>query len=111
MKSEERKAVITAYKERKSVPGIYAIRCEPSGQAWVGQWADVTTIKTRLWFGLRLGTLPNKTLMEAWRQHGESAFTFTVLETLDEEGPAYTLASALKARAAHWRAELNAATV
>jgi hypothetical protein len=35
--STDRKAAIAAYKERKTVAGIYVIRCAASGGAWVGQ--------------------------------------------------------------------------
>lgn len=108
MDSEARKAAIAAYKERKAVAGIYAVRCEESGEVWVGHWPDVTTVQTRLWFTLRRGGMPIRGLQEAWNRHGEAAFTFTVLETLKEDGPDYARTSALKARAVHWRSELNA---
>jgi hypothetical protein len=33
----DRKAAVAAYKERKSACGIYALRCGPSGEVWVGR--------------------------------------------------------------------------
>ena len=44
----DRKAATLAYKERKAVAGIYAVRCRASGQAWVGQTADLEKIENRL---------------------------------------------------------------
>lgn len=108
MKGEARKAAVAAYKERKVVGGVYAVRCEESGEIWVGHWPNIETIQTRLWFTLRQGTHPRKELLEAWRRHGESQFSFEILERLDDETPSYARDSALKDRASHWRQTLNA---
>lgn len=108
MKGEARKAAITAYKERKAVGGIYAVRCESSGETWVGQWPDIGTIQTRLWFTLRHGTHPKKELLEAWRRHGETQFRFEILEKLEDETSPYIRASNLKELASHWREKLKA---
>jgi hypothetical protein len=53
MKTEDRKAAVTAYKERKVESGIYAIRCAASGEVWVGSAPNLSTIQNRLWFTLR----------------------------------------------------------
>jgi hypothetical protein len=65
MKGDARRAATAAYKERKVVGGAYLIRCAVSGEAWVGQWPDVSTIQTRLWFTLRQGSHPRKDLQDA----------------------------------------------
>ena len=98
MKGEARKAAIAAYKERKVVGGIYLVRCEASGEMWVGQWPDIETIQTRLWFTLRHGTNPKKEMLEAWRRHGEARFSFEILEKLEEETSSYIRASSLRDR-------------
>lgn len=111
MNSEERKAAITAYKERKKISGIYLIRCTASGQLWVGQWPDLETIQTRLWFTLKHGGHPNKDLTAAWKTHGEAEFRFEILEKLENEELLYIRNAKLKDRAAYWRDHLTAATV
>ncbi|ESQ81860.1 hypothetical protein AEAC466_20060 [Asticcacaulis sp. AC466] len=111
MKGEARKAAVAAYKERKVVGGVYAVRCAASGEIWVGQWADIATIQTRLWFELRRGTHLRKDLLEAWNNHGEAQFSFEVLETLDDDTSPYMRASALKDLAAHWRDKLQASPI
>jgi len=108
MNGEARKAALAAYKERKSVAGVYRIRCEATGETWVGHWPDVGAIRTRQWFTLRQGAHPNRALLEAWRQHGEAQFHFEVLERLEEQASAYLRDATLKERAAHWRRELAA---
>lgn len=111
MKGEARKAAIAAYKERKVVGGIYLVRCEASGEVWVGQWPDIETIQTRLWFTLRQRTNPHKELLEAWCRHGEAQFRFEVLEKLEEEKSSYIRASKLKEKASYWREKLGANAV
>ena len=74
MNSEDRKAAITAYKERKNVAGIYAVRCAASGQVWVGQTPNLDTIQNRIWFALRLGSNSNRDLQSAWSAHGGDNF-------------------------------------
>jgi hypothetical protein len=108
MQGEARKAAVAAYKERKVVGGVYAVRCKASGEVWVGQWVDITTIQNRLWFALRRDAHPKKELLEAWRRHGESQFSFEILEKLDDETPSFIRASKLKERASHWREKLKA---
>lgn len=108
MKGEARKAATAAYKERKVVSGVFAVRCMASGEVWVGQWVDLATIQNRLWFALRQNSHPKRDLLEAWRSHGEAQFSFVVLEMLDDEPSAYVRAAKLKERAAHWREKLLA---
>lgn len=107
MKREDRKAAIAAYKERKVVAGIYAVRCASTGQCWIGRASDLSTIQNQLWFTLRHGNSPHRTLQAAWHAHGVDAFTFREVERLDEED-ALLRDLLLRDRLAHWRAELGA---
>jgi hypothetical protein len=109
MKAEQRKAAIAAYKERKAAPGVFVVRCLASGEAWVGEWADVQTIQNRIWFTLRQGVHPNADLLAAWKRHGEDQFRFEIVERLEEKDDAFFSPNAfLKERAAHWRQALGA---
>ncbi|MDR6294243.1 hypothetical protein E9232_006797 [Inquilinus ginsengisoli] len=111
MKGDDRKAAVDAYKERKVAAGIYAVRCEPLGECWVGRAPDLATIQNRLWFTLRQGSNPHRSLQAAWRAHGPEAFSFAVLEQLEDEDIAYVRDRALKDRLAHWAATLRATTI
>ena len=111
MKSEDKKAAITAYKERKTVAGIYIVRCGRSGQAWVGQTPNLDTIQNRIWFSLRMGSHANRDLQSAWTMHGGDAFTFEAVERLKDEELAYVRDTLLKERATHWRSVLNGAAI
>jgi hypothetical protein len=111
MNSEDRKAAITAYKERKNVAGIYAVRCAASGQVWVGQTPNLDTIQNRIWFALRLGSNSNRDLQRAWSAHGGDNFAFESLERLKDEESPYVRDALLKERALHWRSMLNASII
>jgi hypothetical protein len=109
--TSDRKAAIAAYKERKTIAGIFAIRCKASGQAWVGQAPNLETIQNRIWFSLRQGSHPCNGLQAAWKAHGPDSMTLEECERLDEEATPYIRAALLKERMQHWRAELGAEAV
>lgn len=112
MQKQDRKAATQAYKERKSVPGVFAVRCDASGEIWVGEWADVEKIQNRIWFTLRQGAHGNAALTAAWAKHGEAQFRFEVLERLSEADDAFLTPNAfLRTRAVHWRQALNAQAI
>jgi hypothetical protein len=108
MKREDRKAALSAYKERKVAAGIYAVRCATTGQQWVGRAPDLSTIQNRLWFTLRHGNAPHPTLQAAWNAHGAESFRFEIVEQLAEEPSAYLREAALKDRLAHWSTAMKA---
>ena len=111
MKREDRKAAVAAYKERKAVAGIYAVRCNPTGEHWVGRAGDLATILNRIWFALRQGNHPRRAMQAAWTAHGPDSFALVELERFDDEELAYVRDARAKERLAHWRTELNAASL
>ena len=111
MKRDDRKAAVAAYKEQKTVAGIFAVRCATSGQVWVGQAPNLATIQNRIWFTLRFGNDPHPDLQEAWNKHGADSFSFEELERLkDEESPNFRRAL-LNERQAHWQSKLGAQAI
>jgi hypothetical protein len=111
MKGAERKAAIAAYRERKVVAGIFAVRCVPTGKVWVGGAPNLETIQNRIWFVLRQNAGTNRALQSAWNEAGADAFAFEIVERLDEETSSYFQAAALKDRLQHWRSQLGAELV
>ena len=105
----DRKAAVAAYKERKSACGIYALRCGPSGEVWVGYAADMEKIRNRLDFTLRSAATPHRELLAACRAHGIEAFSFEALEVREQEDePGFAREAWRKARLARWRETLKA---
>jgi len=89
MNTENKRRAIRAYKDRKLVMGIFAVRCAVSGQVWVGQSRTLDTIENRLWFSLRLGGHPNTELQSAFELHGRDALSFEPLQQLPDEATAF----------------------
>ena len=48
-----RKALVAAYRERKTIAGVFAVICNATGQAWVGTSRHIDTHRNGLWFALR----------------------------------------------------------
>ncbi|HLX98396.1 MAG TPA: GIY-YIG nuclease family protein [Roseiarcus sp.] len=111
MDRSERKAAVSAYKERKPVAGVYAVRCAATGQQWVGAAPDLSAIWTRRSFALRQGVETNRALQSAWNSHGAESLAFKILEAIDLEQLPYGRERALKERIAHWRGVLGAAAI
>ena len=111
MNRNQRKAAVTAYRERKSVAGIYAVVCRPSGERWIGRALDLDRIQNRLWFTLRQGNCVHRSLQTAWNAHGPEAFALDVVERLDDERLSYVRDRALKDRLAHWCSALAAEAI
>ena len=108
MNSLDRRAAIAAYKKRERAVGVFAFRCAPTGQVWVGQTPNLDTILNRLRFTLERGSHSVRALQEAWRAHGADAFAFEVLERIGDEETAYLLSRLLKEAALRWRERLGA---
>jgi len=109
--TSNRKAAIAAYKERKTIAGIYVVRCAATSQAWVGQSPNLEKIQNRIWFSLRQGAHTCRSLQAAWTAHGPDSLTFAECERLEKEEIAYVRDALLKERALHWRTELRAMAI
>ena len=108
MNHEARRAAINAYKNQVIPAGIFAIRCLPSEQCWVGKSVDLRAARNRLRFTLSQGVSPYGSLQDAWRQHGEASFTFEAVEELDPELSVYERDRTLDERLDHWLLALGA---
>ena len=109
--TSDRKAAIAAYKERKTVAGIFVIRSTTSVQQWVGGAPNLEKIQNRIWFELRQGSHTCRSLQAAWTAHGPDDLSFEACERLEEEATPYIRDALLKERILHWRAELGAEAV
>ena len=110
MDNASKKEAIRDYKERKQLQGVFAIRCDASGEVWVGSSRNLDAQQNRELFVLRSGLHRNKTMQAAWNAHGADAFRYEIVEEVEDEN-ALLIPSLIKDREKHWRAELNAAAV
>ncbi|QNK01478.1 GIY-YIG nuclease family protein [Dyella telluris] len=107
MDRARRKKLVQAYKLALPPMGIFAIRNLVTGRMLIDQSNHVTGTLNRHRTELKLGTHRNRALMDDWRMHGETAFAFEVLETIDERPePDFDYRGELERRLAIWRTQL-----
>lgn len=63
---------------------IYRITCVVTGKFYIGSTVNKAQRWARHRKQLRDGTHPNKHMAQAWAKHGEEAFVFEVLESVDD---------------------------
>jgi len=106
---QTRRDLVRDYKDQKSVPGVYAVRCAATGEVWVGGSPDLDKQWNRISFGLRTGGHNNRALLAAWTAHGADAVVYEILERIDDRDMSpMARADAIKARERHWLAALGA---
>lgn len=105
---EWKKAVIAAYKDKKVVAGIYAVRSTATMKVWVGSAPNLATVWNRLIFELRLGNCRCRSLQEAWSLHAGEGFDFEELENIDREALSFAAERVMKERLQHWSSALSA---
>lgn len=94
----DKKALSREYKETPRAMGIYRVLDTVNGKSLVGSTPDLPAMLNRQRTQLKMGGHRNRALQEDWLAHGEEAFRFEVLDTLepsDEPGadPAADLAT------------------
>jgi len=104
----DRKEAAKQFKEQKVPQGIFAIRCRPSGATWVDGSRNLNASRNRSWVELRSGHHRDKPLQAEWNTHGEEAFDFEILETLDQDVSPIVVHDLLNKQKAHWTTELKA---
>jgi hypothetical protein len=109
--TSDRKAAVAAYKDRKTVAGVFVIRSKASAQQWVGAAPNLEKVQNRIWFTLRQGSHTCHSLQAVWTAHGPDNLTFEACERLEEEATPYIRDALLKERMRHWRAQLGAEAV
>lgn len=109
MEKARRRELISDYKERRSRPGVFVLRRRATGETWIGGSRAIDSQVNSLMFSLRHGSHRHKGLQAAWNTDGEAGFEYEIVEALDDqEMTPIGRADWLKARLAHWTAELGA---
>ena len=110
MDKARREELQRQYAERKQPTGVFALRNSASGEVWVGHSKNLDVQKNGLWGRLKNGMCFNEDVQASWNKHGEDAFSYEILEHIEETDP-HALQRLLPERAAEWREELKAGTV
>lgn len=95
------------YLETKTRAGVYAIRNQITGRAFVAGSTNVQGTLNRHHFELRHGLHRNAKLALDWVEHGETNFLFEVLDMVKPcEDPAFNAAQELEILVSLWRQEV-----
>ncbi|MGA7304595.1 MAG: GIY-YIG nuclease family protein [Rhodothermales bacterium] len=108
MDSKRKAELRQAYKEAVPRSGVLKIHSAATGQTWIDTAANVDAIKNRIWFTLRMGNHPNKSLQQAWNESGPDAMLYEVIEVFKEDVSGYELERLMKERKQHWMDALQA---
>ncbi|MFC1639535.1 GIY-YIG nuclease family protein [Gemmatimonadota bacterium] len=78
----DRKELIRKYKETPRPMGVYCLRNTTNGKTLIGTSLDLNAGLNRHRAQLQMGGHPNRELQNDWKEMGQEAFTFEVLDTL-----------------------------
>lgn len=82
-KSQTKKEIIAAYKEQKTVGGIYLIRNTRSGRLFLDATPNIQGIGNRFDFAQKTGTCFNIKLQKEWTAANKDDFKLEILEELE----------------------------
>lgn len=100
--SDRNKELKDAYKDVKTEAGVYQIKNTINGKALVVATPNLRTMQGKR-FQLQMGSHKNALLQAEWKQCGEAAFVFEVLEVLeDKEEAAFARKDALRRLEQKW---------
>ena len=110
MDKARRKELQQQYADRKQPTGVFAVRNSASGEVWVGHSKNLDVQKNSLWVWLANNISPNADVQASWKKHGADAFSYEILEHIEETDP-HAIQRLMPERAAHWRENLKAGTI
>ncbi len=95
-------------RSRRFLSAPMRVRCIASGAVWVGASRNLDATRNGCWFTLRSGSHVDKPLQQEWNAHGEAAFQYEILETLEGDLHPIAIADLLKQSRQRWVEQLNA---
>lgn len=97
------------YKEMKTPMGVFIIRNNINGKAFINASTDVKSTLNRFRFELKMGNHRIKEIQNDWKKYGEEAFDFEVLEVLkyDEKEEKSDYSEELEIMKIIWLEKLN----
>jgi hypothetical protein len=82
---DRRKTLISEYKQRKIIGGIYRVTNTKNGRYLLDYTPNLQARQNAFDFMASSGSLFDYRLQKDWETFGEKAFTFEVLETIEQK--------------------------
>lgn len=73
------------YKNRTIVGGIYRIKCNGNGKAWLRSTNDLQGSLNRFTFSVSVDSPVELCMAQAWKNYGKDSFSFEVLEEIKKK--------------------------
>lgn len=105
MDKQQRKELITEYKQQKTSGGIYRIYNKETGKSFIKGDANLDAVKNRFQFSQTVNSAYTLVMAKDWAQYGSGSFAMEILEQIEiggEESPKAFL-NRLKKREAQWK--------
>lgn len=103
----DRKELKRLAKETKTEAGVYQIKNTRNGKLFIASTPNLKTINGQQ-FTLEMGSHMNRALQQDWDTFGKDAFTFDVLEILEQPETGYfDQKDALKKLLSKWQDQLQ----
>lgn len=85
MDKQDRKKITDAYKARRAVGGVFAVRNSANGKSLIQYTTELQGSRNRFEFSLVTGGCAYKPLEEDNKKFGNKVFSFEVLEQLEQK--------------------------
>lgn len=82
MNSDRKKELKSAYKSRPVTGGICCIYCKNNNRRLLQSTRNIEGLRNRFTFAMKIKSCPDPLLLEEWKEFGNDAFTFEVLEEI-----------------------------
>lgn len=82
MDKEKRRELISSYKNRAVIGGIYCIKCSGNQRIWIRSTTDMEGSRNRVMFSLKMKNAPEPAMLRECNEYGWESFSFVVLEEL-----------------------------
>lgn len=83
MDTDRKRQIASQYKQKRLTGGVCRISCTAGGE-WVLSSVDIEGLKNRFTFARATGSCILPAMRTQWEKYGKDAFSFEVLETLEQ---------------------------
>lgn len=83
MDNDRKRQISFQYKSKRLIGGICRISCTAGGE-WLMSSVDIEGLKNRFAFARATGSCVLPAMRAQWEKYGKDAFSFEVLETLEQ---------------------------
>jgi hypothetical protein len=85
MQKEEKKKLLTQYKNRTLAGGVVAVKNKVNGKMWIEGVVDIEGRRNRFEFIKNTGSAVPLNIRQDWQKDGADAFSFEIIEELEQK--------------------------